>query len=276
MFRNIIGVSMAFLLVLVFGCWLFGDLTGPAVRAAKLSAREQLEELIGEYRVKHDLARQAVEKAAERVSAVNESVANERVAMRLLNRNIESAKQEIHKAKSVLSGFEERLSAQQPVVLVSGRRLDESGVRTRIGSLANKIVIANEKVSFLTTLRERRQARSAKLEMLRVQAPAELRKLQQSLDFLEAKLHMYEEMKPWVDEEDSSRLEVDGMFADAQDALEEAHLVIDQKLASFEAIVDATLDSGDLAPLDDSAELAGDDLLADIRQILSSGDPVLR
>jgi|GEM_PF-5070393 len=272
MFRNIMGVSMALLLAVVVVGWILGPLTGPIIHSARDSARGQLEELIGKYKVKHQMAKSAVDKAAERVESINESVANERVAMRMLDRNIEAAQHEIDDAKLVLSGFEKRLEAKQPIVLVSGRRLDEAGVRTRVEGLTTKIGIAIEKKSFLSTLKERRKARSDKLEMLRVQAPAELRKLQQSLDFLEAKLQMYEEMKPWVEDDESSKLAVDGMFADAQDALEEAHLVIDQKLASFEAVVDATLDSADLAPLDDSAELAGDDLLADIRQILGTED----
>lgn len=269
MFRNIIGVSMALLLVVFAMGWILGDGAGPWVRSVKNSAREQLEELIGEYRVKHEKAKGAVEEAAKRVESVNESVANERIAMRTLDRNIAAAEEEIGTAKAVLAGFERRLSAKQPIVLVSGRRLDDADVRGRVIDLANKIGIANEKVSFLTNLRDRRQPRLAKLEQLRVQAPAELRKLQQSLDFLEAKLAMYEDMKVWVEDDAQAELAVNGMFGQAQDALEEAHQAVDKKLAKFEAIVDATLDSADLAPMEGVVETTSDDLVADIRQILA-------
>ncbi len=268
MFRNIIGVGLALLLVVFAMGWILGDSAGPWMQSAKNSARDQLVDLIGKYRVKYEKAKGAVEEAAERVDSVNESVANERVAMRMLDRNIAAAEKEIGSAKAVLVGFERRLSAGQPIVLVSGRRLDDVSVRTRVTGLTNKVAIANEKVSFFTNLRDRRQTRLAKLEQLRVHAPAELRKCQESLAFLEAKIAMYEDMRVWIEDDAQAELAADGIFGKAQDALEEAHLAVDQKLAKFEAIVDATLDSADLAPMEGITETTSDELVADIRQIL--------
>jgi hypothetical protein len=274
MLRNVIGLGLVALFGVFAVGWILGDNARPWFKSARDAAAKPLVDLIGEYRIKHQKAKSAVEEAAKRVDAVNENVATERIAMRTLDRNIAAAEAEIEEAKSALVGFEQRLAAGQPIVLVSGRRLDDAGVRSRVGGLSNKIAIATEKVEFLTSIRENRRVRLNKLEELREQAPAELHRLQASLSFLEAKLAMYEEMRQIVKDNEADARVAAGMFGKAQGALEEAHHAVDEKLARFEAIVDATLDSAELAPMEGVTETTSDELLADIRSILS--DDVLR
>mgnify|MGYP003670496471 CR=1 FL=1 len=269
MWRNIIGVGTVILFGVFVISWVLGDNSGPWLNSARQTASKPLIDLIGEYRLKYEQAKATVDEAAKRAEVLNENVMAERIAMRTLERNIATAKDEIERAKTDLAGFEKRLAAGQPIVLVSGRRLDDAGVRSRVADLSNKIAIATEKMSFLTSIRDSRQARLAKLEDLRLQAPTDLHRLQASLSFLEAKLAMYEEMKELVEDNETDARMATGMFGKAQDALEEAHQSVDQKLAKFEAIVDASLDSSELAPMENVTETTGDDLLADIRSILS-------
>jgi len=269
MIRNIFAVGMALLFVVFVMAWILGDSSGPLLNSARDSARGQLEDLIGRCDVKKNEAKAAISEAAKRIQTINDNVVNERIASKMLDRNIAAAEQEIGKAKSALAGIEDRLTTGMPIVLVSGRALEESGIRSRVTRLGNTISIANERISFLSTLRERRQSRLAKLEELRVQAPAQLGKLQQSLEFLEAKLEMYEDVKSWVKDDEEAKFAVSGIFGKAQGALEEAHLVVDKELARFEAMVDLSLDATELAPMDAEAAATGDELLAYVRGISS-------
>ncbi|QDT78252.1 hypothetical protein Mal35_16840 [Gimesia maris] len=269
MFRNIIGVTLITVTVLFVGSILLGDKALPMIMSVQNSAQDGLEELIGRYKVKHEAAKIAVKDATKRAATVNRTFQSEMVAIKHLDLSIASAKKDIDDAKLILAQYEDRLEHGLPVMLVSGRRLSPDEVRTRVRRCSHKIELANDKMAFLTSMQSSRQNRLTKLAELRKQAPIELDRLQLSLTFLEEKLAFYQEMKVMVDDNQIAQLQASGIFSTAQEALEDAHLAIDQQLSQFDAIVEATLGSEELAPTDGPSKASDTDLLADIRGILN-------
>lgn len=266
MLRNMFAVGMA-LLLLVFVCgWIMGDSAGPVLDGAKGNIRDKVEELIGHCEVNRNKAKAAIKQVGERIKTNSENVVGERIAIRMLDRDIASAQSQINTSKKTLASIEDRLTSGKAIYLVSGRELDESGVRSRVTKIANTISVANERTAFLTTLRERRQNRLTKMENLHVQAPLQQQKLQQSLDHLEAKLAMYEDVKTWIEDDDAAAM-ASGMFDKAHAALEEAHFAVDKELAKFDVMIEASTDATELAPMDADTEAAGNDLLAYVRGI---------
>jgi len=252
--------------------WILGKNFRPWVSTVRLSAREQLEQLVDKYRFEMAKAQTAVADARKRVEAVRGALADTTAGIRAVENDLKLARHEVEEAKTQLAGMEQRLTAGQPVRLVSGRTLSTEEITIRAQDYGQRIDLANQKIAFLEDMLKRRQERKEKLARLNTQAPLELARLELSVRHLAAKVKLYEEQRARFEEEKDAETAVAGLFEQAQQTLEAAHTEVDHKLAEFDAMLDASLDTK-VAPATEAAT-AGGDALSEIRRILGRDRPV--
>ena len=227
-----------------------GENFRPWVRVARKSAAEKIGNLVDQYEVQLEKARIEYAKAKERATTLRVQKHQAVAGVKVTEREIKLAEQEIRNAKTQLASLEDKLSSGQVVRLVSGRNAGPAELKNIVGDYSNRIQIAQEKVGYLGQILASRQARCQKLTGLEEQSPAAIQRLQNSVDYLARKVELYREVKRWANEESAAESELAGLYEQAQRTLEEAHAKLDQKLAEFDALLDASR-QGDLTPASD-------------------------
>lgn len=245
---------------------------GPWTRAAQRTMVEKIEQLVDRYEMELEKARQAYEQAKERAIALRGQKVQAKVGVTTAEREIQVAQRGIVESKTQLATVENQLRKNEQIRLVSGRIATTIEIQAWIQDYANRIQVAEEKVSYLQQILTRRQARQQKLIELEEQSPAALQRLGNSLDFLARKLDLYRELKQWAQEETAADTQLVGLFENAQRTLEDAHANLDQKLAEFDALLEPTLK---IEPTTSNETATPEKLAADIRQILQGGSAAL-
>jgi len=277
MFRNrrfmktsLAGAALLGLLSLVLGDDFFATF-----RAARETASEQFQKVIGEHVVKLEKAKLAVEEATQRAQKLRTLQRETKIRIQALDRDIAAAGSEVTDAKQILVQMEQTLGSGRPVVLVSGRALAPADVRIRAGHLEARIAMADERIGVLKRIRERYLERARKLATVDDRSPQELAKLRFSVDLLEDKVKHYKQLKKWMDDDEASVANLTGIYDEARRALEEAHAGVDESVMLYDALLDASLEDGGLIEFE-SNELDSTDLASDIRHILNDASVELR
>lgn len=247
--------------------WIMGEDFGPFISSAKTSVRDQLAGLVDEYSMELEKAKAAVAKAEERAVQLRLQKQKAMAGIKTLDRELTLARTEISEAETQLSALHDKVGAGQVVRLVSGRVATDGALRTFVDDYSSRIEIAQEKVGYLGQIMQRRQARLDKFVQLDKESPNAIRRLRNSVDFLARKIDMYREIKDMVDEDMAAEAELDGLYAQAQRTLEDAHAKLDLKLAEVDAMLGMSLDL-EIDPVQEPQST--ENLLADIRTALAS------
>jgi chromosome segregation ATPase len=260
------GVSAGLLVLLggLFLNWIMGDDFGSWVSSARTSLRDQLASLVDEYTLELEKAREAVDQAKQRAAQLRLQKHKAAAGIATLDREITVAQQEVVDAKTQLARLHDRLRDGQTVRLVSGRVASSEQLRTFADDFTNRIQIAQEKVGYLERIMERKKVRYTSLVQLDERSPHAIQRLENSVDYLARKLEMYRDVREWADDDVNAQSEMQGLFAKAQQTLEEAHARLDAKIAEVDAILEMSLD------LEIEPAPAGEteSLVADIRSTL--------
>jgi chromosome segregation ATPase len=247
--------------------WIMGEDFGPWVSSAKMSVREQFVKLVDDYSLELEKAKTAVAEAEERALKLRMQKQMAAVRMKTLDRELTVARSDIGEAKTQLATLQGKLSMGQTVRLVSGRVANDDELRTFVDNYSSRIEIAQEKVGYLEQIAQRRGARYEKLVRLDQESPNAIRRLRNSVDFLSRKVEMYREIKDMIDEDAMAEVELNGLYAKAQQTLEDAHAKLDMKLAEVDAMLGMSLEL-EIEPVIEPHST--DRLLADIRTTLAS------
>ena len=140
-------------------------------------------------------------------------------------------------------------------------------LRDHIEMKGQQIAIAEEKLSLIDPMLQLRRKKLAQLQAFEKSAPSSIRRMVSSLDLLATKLDMYRDVRKLWDEEAADQIAMDGLFAEAKKALEEAHYELDFKLAEFDAMVDMSLE---IESSVDATLLVGEDITEMIDTIVGN------
>lgn len=267
--RYVIGLVLIVLCAGFAMHWIMGDDFGPWVSSAKMSVKEQFVKLVDEYEMELEKAKASVAEAEERALKLRLQKQKAAAGMKTLDRELTVARNEIGEAKTQLAALQVKLSAGQTVRLVSGRIATDGELRTFVDDYSSRIEIAQEKVGYLEQIAQRREARYEKLVQLDKESPNAIRRLRNSVDFLSRKVAMYRDIKDMMDEDAAAEVELNGLYAKAQQTLEDAHAKLDVKLAEVDAMLGMSLDL-EIEPVLEPHST--DELLADIRTTLASAE----
>lgn len=246
-----------------------GEKFVPWTRAAQRTMVEKIEQLVDRYEMELEKARHAYEQAKERAIALRGQKVQAVAGVKTIQREIQLAQKVIDESKRQLAVLEERLRMKDELRLVSGRVATPTEIQASVQDYANRIQVAEEKVSYLQQILVRRQTRQQKLVELEEQSPAALQRLGNSLDFLARKLDLYRELQRWAQEETAADSQLVGLYENAQRTLEDAHANLDQKLAELDALLEPALK---FEPATANETTTPEKLAADIRQILKGGN----
>lgn len=246
-----------------------GEKFVPWTRAAQRTMVEKIEQLVDRYEMELEKARLVYEQAKERFIALRGQKVQAVAGVKTIQREIQLAQKVIDESKRQLAVLEERLRMKDELRLVSGRVATPNEIQASVQDYANRIQVAEEKVSYLQQILVRRQTRQQKLVELEEQSPAALQRLGNSLDFLARKLDLYRELQQWAQEETAADSQLVGLYENAQRTLEDAHTNLDQKLAELDALLEPALK---IEPATANETTTPEKLAADIRQILKGGN----
>jgi chromosome segregation ATPase len=242
-----------------------GEKFVPWTRAAQRTMVEKIEQLVDRYEMELEKARHVYEQAKERSIALRGQKVQAVAGVKTIQREIQLAQKVIDESKRQLAVLEERLRMKDELRLVSGRVATPTEIQASVQDYANRIQVAEEKVSYLQQILARRQTRQQKLVELEEQSPSALQRLGNSLDFLARKLDLYRELQQWAQEETAADSQLVGLYENAQRTLEDAHAKLDQKLAELDALLEPALK---IEPATANETTTPEKLAADIRQIL--------
>ena len=273
MLRNCIAIGLAVLAAGFLFYWVMGDEIGPFVSTAKQSLRDQFAGMVDEYELELEKAKAAVAKAEERSVQLRLQKHKAVAAVKTLQREVQVAQNDIRDAQTQLAWLRDTLEAGRQVRLVSGRLATHSELKSIVDDLATRIQIAQEKLSYLEQILQRRRARHDKLVQIDEESPAALQRLRNSVDFLARKLEMYRDVKRWIDQDEAAETALAGLYDQAQRTLEDAHAKLDMKLAEIDAMLDMSLEL-EVDPVEQPHST--DELLADIHTALAGGVAIER
>lgn len=273
MLRNCIAVGLAVLAAGFLFYWVMGDEIGPFVSTAKESLRDQFVGLVDEYELELKKAEAEVAMAEERAVQLRVHRHQAAAGVKTLQREMLVAQNEVQDAQTQLVALRDNLETGRQVRLVSGRLATDSELKSIVDDQSTRIQIAQEKLSYLQQIAQRRQARHDKLVRLDKESPAALQRLRNSRDFLARKLEMYRDVREWIEQDEAAETELAGLYDQAQRTLEDAHAQLDGKLAEMDAMLDMSLEL-EVDPVGEPHST--DELLGDIRTALAGGAAIER
>lgn len=260
----VVGVGLIVVCAFFLLRWVMGESFVPWISTARQSGREQLERLVDTYSLEIERVRAAIEQTEKRTEKLEQQKQKAGSSMAKLNRELAAARNSVEEAEKQQDSLQARLAAGQPVKLQSGRMTTSDELKAMLERLSSRIELAKEKISFLTTIAERRQARFDRLLELSDASPVEIQKLKASFEMLNRKVNLYREFAVLIDEETAAETEMSGFFSKAQRTLEDAHAKVDARLTE----IDVQLKRSVELELDPDPQ-STDDLLGELRSVLA-------
>ena len=268
--RNVMGVVLIGVCLLLVVAWVLGDDLIPWMRAAKNSARQNFNELVDQYEMELEKAKMAGQKAKERAAKLQAAKHQAGAKVQSLEHAVELAERELAAARGELASLDTRLSRGDEIRFVSGRRATPAELKVVVAAKADSIKLAEEKITYLQAFLAKRQAILDKLDIAASQTPVAIARLERSIEGLRQKVVLYRDMRALAEDEEDSEVALTGMFESAQKTLEEAHAKVDGKLFELEATLEVDME---LAPVGGAPDVTAEDVLADIHAAL--GEPTV-
>lgn len=269
--RNLKGIVLTVLVITCVGAWLLGKKFVPAIEVARESARDRILKLIDREKLNVKSAEVELAKADDSCIAIRKSVARARVKSRRFEREIAVCKRAIEIDRSDLLALQQRLSAGQPITLVSGRELNHREARSRVNATARRLDLAGQKIRFLKNFRDAHQRRLEQLIEVMQQLPARVAQLKASCAFLREKVATAEDFAQWsedlVDDDLSGNI-----LQRAESVLEEGHRAVDERLLEIDVLIETASTSQRIAEPASADEPDLNALVLEIRGILAGTD----
>ena len=243
--RFAVGLVLIFIIALVCLRLIFGDNFPAVFNAARSAVKNPLEDVVGKYQIKFEKAKIKVNEAEEKAKEIRVLVRQQRVAVGALEKKVVAGRNSILERKQELSSIKDKIGNDLPIYFVSGATAGSSELREHVERRGHEIEIAEEKLKLVDPILQLRRKKLSQLESFEKSAPSSIRRMSASLDLLKAKLEMYQDVKGLYDIEATEQMSMDGLFAEASKALEDAHYEVDYKLAEFDAMVDMSIDLKD-------------------------------
>ena len=268
MFKTIrfaLGIVLILVIAIAGLRWVLGDDFQSWVNAGRSQLKNPLTKIVDEYQMKYEKAKIKVQDAKETARELRVSVQKQKVAVGRLERQVVEGRNSILAKKQELELIRDPLSDGRDVFFVSGAKAESTELRDHIEMKGQQIAIAEEKLSLIDPMLQLRRKKLAQLQAFEKSAPSSIRRMVSSLDLLATKLDMYRDVRKLWDEEAAGQIAMDGLFAEAKKALEEAHYELDFKLAEFDAMVDMSLE---IESSVDATLLVGEDITEMIDSIV--------
>ena len=243
--RFVFGVVVIFVIALACLRLVLGDNFHAWLNGVRSEIRNPLEEVVGKYQVKFEKAKIKVEDAKEKAKEIRVLVRQQRVAVAALEKKIVAGRSSILERKQELGLIKEKVTNGTPVYFVSGSKARADELREHVERRGQEIEIAEEKLRLVDPILRVRRKKLSQLESFEKSAPSSVRRMTAGLNLLKTKLEMYQDVKGLYDTEANEQMSMDGLFAEASKALEDAHYELDYKLAEFDAMVDMSIDLTD-------------------------------
>jgi len=265
--RKVTTVAIVCACVTGLVAWILGDDRIPFARVAQQGVREKFTRMVDEYALELERAKKTVAEARKRAGRLLAARHQAAAKAESLQQAISVAQRELGDARAELAFIEQRLVSREAIRLVSGRLASPAELKVVVATKGERIKLAEEKIRYLEAFLQKRKQVLSKLERAAAQTPATLSRLNLSVDLLERKLRLYQEMRALAEEDEESGVDLK-LFRTAQNALERGHAAVDSRLAELSAILEIEVE---LAPVDDKPDedVTVEDVLAGIRTVLT-------